>query len=413
MRWLATNIRTILLAFILAVAVWISAVTAADPDEIRSPIAVPLEIVGQEPSLIITSEIPSTVAVTLRAPRSVWERISAQENSIRAILDISNLSAGEHKKDIQIQIAARPMQLVLSDPVSVSVTLERRATRALPIDLSLSGQPAVGYQAGDPQTDVTEVVISGPESLVEKVQRARILLSFSGTRESIDQALPVLALDAQNAVVDGVSVNPSSIHVTIPVSQQGGFRDVAVKVVVSGQVTAGYRLENISVFPPVITVFASDPQLVNALPGVIETETLDLQDAKETISTRLALLLPENISIVGAQTVQVTVEVSPIQTSVTLLNQPINVIGLSDGLAAQVSPQSVDVIISGPLPVLDALTPQDIIVNIDVTGLGAGTYQLTPTIEILVENVLVESILPGAVEVVLSIPGTPTPTPKP
>ncbi len=411
MRWLATNIRTILLAFILAVAVWISAVTAADPDEIRSPIAVPLEIVGQEPSLIITSEIPSTVAVTLRAPRSVWERISAQENSIRAILDISNLSAGEHKRNIQIQIAARPVQLVLADPVSVSVILERRATRALPIDLSLSGQPAVGYQAGDPQTDVTEVVISGPESLVEKVQRARILLSFSGTRESIDQALPVLALDAQNAVVDGVSINPSSIHVSIPVSQQGGFRDVAVKVVVSGQVAAGYRLENISVFPPVITVFASDPQLVNALPGVIETETLDLQDAKETISTRLALLLPESISIVGAQTVQVTVEVSPIQTSVTLLNQPINVIGLSDGLAAQVSPQSVDVIISGPLPVLDALTPQDIIVNIDVTGLAAGTYQLTPTIEILVENVLVESILPGTVEVVLSVPGTGTPSP--
>jgi YbbR domain-containing protein len=221
----------------------------------------------------------------------------------------------------------------------------------------------------------------------------------------------VLALDAQNAVVEGVTVNPQSVHVTIPVSQQGGFRDVAVKVVVSGQVAAGYRLENISVFPPVITVFASDPQLVNALPGVIETETLNLQDAKEAISTRLALLLPENISIVGAQTVQVTVEVSPIQTSVTLLNQPINVTGLGNGLAAQVSPQTVDVIISGPLPVLDALTPQDIVVNIDVTGLEAGTYQLTPTIEILVENVLVESILPGAVEVVLSIPGTGTPSP--
>lgn len=411
MRWLATNIRTILLAFILAVAVWISAVTAADPDEIRSPIEVPLEIVGQDPSLVITSEIPATVKVTLRAPRSVWDRLTAQENSIRAILDISTLSAGEHKKDIQIQIAARPMQLVLSDPASVPLTLERLATRALPIDLSLSGQPAVGYQAGDPQTDATEVVISGPESLVEQVQRARILLSFSGTRESIDQALPVLALDAQNAVVEGVTVNPQSVHVTIPVSQQGGFRDVAVKVVVSGQVAAGYRLENISVFPPVITVFASDPQLVNALPGVIETKTLNLQDAKEAISTRLALLLPENISIVGAQTVQVTVEVSPIQTSVTLLNQPINVIGLGDGLAAQVSPQTVDVIISGPLPVLDALTPQDIIINIDVTGLEAGTYQLTPTIKILVENVLVESILPGAVEVVLSIPGTGTPSP--
>ncbi len=411
MRWIATNIRTILLAFILAVAVWISAVTAADPDEIRAPLAVPLEIIGQDSSLVITNEIPSTIEVTLRAPRSVWEQLTTQENPVRAILDISNLSAGEHAQDIQIQIAVRPTQLVLSNPSSVSVTLERLAARSLPVDLSLSGQPAVGYQAGDPEIDAELVVISGPESLVNQVERARILLSFSGTRESIDQAVAVLALDAQNATVEGVTVNPETIHVTIPVSQQGGFRDVAVKVVVSGQVAAGYRLENISVFPPVITVFASDPALVNALPGVIETQPLDLQDAQENISTRLALTLPKNISIVGAQTVQVTVGVSPIQTSVTLLNQTINAIGLSEGLMAHASPQTVDVIISGPLPVLDALTPQDITVNIDLTGLAAGTYQLTPTIEILVENVLVESILPGTIEVVISIPGTPTPKP--
>jgi YbbR domain-containing protein len=411
MRWLASNIRTIILALALAVAVWISAVTAADPDEIRSPIAVPLEIIGQNPSLIITSELPSTVEVTLRAPRSVWEQITAQENSIRAVLDISNLEAGEHTADIAIQIAVRPTQLVLSNPASVSLTLERLAARTLPVDLSLSGQPAVGYQAGDPEIDAETVVISGPESLVEQVERARILMSFASTRESIDQAVPVLPLDSQNGLVEGVTVSPETIHLTIPVSQQGGFRDVAVKVVVSGQVAAGYRLENISVFPPVITVFASDPELVNALPGVIETEALDLQDAKENISTRLALTLPENISIVGAQTVQVTVGVSPIQTSVTLLNQPINVTGLGEGLAAHASPQTVDVIISGPLPVLDALTPQDITVNIDVTGLEAGTYQLSPAIEILIENVLVESILPGTIEVVISVPSTGTPSP--
>jgi YbbR domain-containing protein len=411
MRWLAANLRTIVLAFILAVAVWISAVTAADPDEIRAPIAVPLEIIGQDPSLVITNEIPASIEITLRAPRSVWEQLTTQENPVRAILDISNLSAGEHTKDIQIQIAVRPTQLVLANPSSVSVNLERLASHTLLVDLSLSGQPAIGYQAGDPEVDAKEVVVSGPESLIQQVERARLFIDVNGVRESIDEAIPVQILNAQNGTVAGVTANPAAIHVTIPVSQEGGFRDVAVKVVVSGQVAAGYRLENISVFPPVITVFASDPALVNALPGVIETQPLDLQDVQENISTRLALTLPENISIVGAQTVQVTVGVSPIQTSVTLLNQTINVIGLRAGLTAQASPQTVDVIISGPLPVLDALTPQDITVNIDVTMLEAGTYQLTPTIEILVENVLVESILPGTIEVVISVPGTGTPRP--
>jgi YbbR domain-containing protein len=411
MRWLASNVRTLLLALILGVSVWVSAVTAADPNEVRSPLAVPIEIVGQDPSLIITNEIPPIVEVTLRAPRSVWEQLTAQENPVRAVLDLSNLSAGEHTVDLQIQISDRPTQIVLANPPSLTVQLERLATQTLPVDLSLSGQPAVGYQAGDAVIDPVEIIISGPESLVDQASRARVRVSLDGVREGVDQAVSVQVLDSKNGILDGLTLNPDTLHVTIPVSQQGGFRDVAVKVIVSGQVAAGYRLENISVFPPVITVFASDPDLVNSLPGVVETQPLDLQDAHEDISTRLALTLPPNITIVGPQSVQVQVGISPIQTSLTLSNQAINVTGLTEGLVAHISPQTVDVIISGPLPVLDALTPQDIIVTVDVTGLAAGTYQLTPTVEVLVDTVIVESILPGTIEVVISVPGTGTPGP--
>jgi hypothetical protein len=80
---------------------------------------------------------------------------------------------------------------------------------------------------------------------------------------------------------------------------------------------AGYRLENISVFPPVITVFSTDPALVNALPGVVETQPLDLQDAREDIP-RVFPWTCRKHNLVGAQTVQVQVSISPIQTSLTL-----------------------------------------------------------------------------------------------
>ena len=94
MRWFAVNIRTLLLALVLGFAVWMSAVTAADPDETRTPLTVPLEIIGQDPSLIITNDIPASVEVSLRAPRSIWEQLTTQENAVRAIIDLSTLSAG-------------------------------------------------------------------------------------------------------------------------------------------------------------------------------------------------------------------------------------------------------------------------------------------------------------------------------
>ena len=414
MRWFAKNIRTFLLALVLAISVWISAVTSDDPDEIRTyPNTIPLEIIGQDTSLIVTNDLPASVEVTLRAPRSIWEQLTAQENSVQATLDLSGLSSGEHSVDIQIRVALRPYQIVLANPSTVSVDLEPLSSHTLPIVLSLTGQPATGYQAGEAILDQTEILISGPDSIVEQVARARVVVSLEGARETIDQSIGVQIVDAKNSPLSGLTVAPSSVHVSVPISQQGGFRDVAVKVLVEGQVADGYRLENISVFPPIITVFSTDPSLVSAVPGVVETEILDLQDANENISTRLALTLPENVTVVGANTVQVTVGVSPIQTSLTLLNQRINIIGLPDGLAAQVLPQTIDVIISGPLPVLEALSLQDVVVNVIVTDLQPGIHQLIPKVQVFVSNVLVESILPGTVEVILFIPNTPTPTATP
>ncbi len=411
MRWLATNIRTFLLAFILGVSVWLSAVTGADPDEVGPfPNPVPLEVIGQDPSLVLTSAIPSTVEVTLRAPHSVWEQLTAQENSVTSTLDISGLSAGEHTQTVQVQIGARPVQIVLQTPETVTFTLEPLKTQTLTVDLAMTGQPAVGFQAGDPIVEPTLIAISGPESIVNQAARARVVVNLDGTRETIDAAFDIQVLDDKNTVLNGITINPESAQVTIPLSPQSGYRDLAVRVLIQGQVAGGYRLENISVFPPVITVFAPDPELVNALPAVVDTQPLDIQNAKANISTRLALTLPETITIVGTKTVEVEVDITPIQTSLTL-NLPINVIGLPDGFDEDLSPEFVDVIISGPVPVLDALAPQDIRVTVDVTGLDLGTHQLEPQVEVFVEDVLEGSILPSTVEVVLSVRPTPTPIP--
>jgi YbbR domain-containing protein len=79
---------------------------------------------------------------------------------------------------------------------------------------------------------------------------------------------------------------------------------------------------------------------------------------------------------------------------------------------AEVSPLTVDVIISGPLPLLDQLTQADLRVTLDLSGLTRGTYQLIPTIELRIAEIRVESILPGSVEVRIVDAPSPTPTPR-
>jgi YbbR domain-containing protein len=414
LRWLGKNFRTFLWALAMAVAVWIAAVTSADPDEARLfPNPIPIEIVGQDPGLVINTDIPKEVDVTLRAPRSVWEQLNTNSQNVRAVLDLSGLSAGEHSINLQIQVDARPVRIVSAGPSSITFTLEPLITRRLNVELSIKGQPAVGYQAGESKLEPEQVVISGAQSQVQKVMRARVVTNLDGLRESLDQPYKVELVDENNQAVNSLTVTPENIQLIIPISQQGGYRDMAVKVIVRGQVASGYRLSNISVFPPVITVFATDPQIVNALPGVVETQPLDLQKASDDITTRLDLNLPAGVSVVGEQTVFIQAGISPIESSLTLSGEIVEVVGLPTNWNAQVSPATIDVIVSGPLPLLDTLTRQDVRVTIDVTGLAEGAHQLEPKVEILISDVVVESILPGTVEVVLASKTAPTPTPNP
>ncbi len=416
LRWFVENYRTFLWALALAVAVWISSVTSADPDQTRtleSP--VPVEIIGQSSNLIFSDSIPKEVEITLRAPDSVWKVIDADSKAVRVILDVSGLSTGSHTVDLQVQIDARPVQIVSVAPKTVDFTLEPLITKSIAVDLNILGEVSVGYQVGESKLEPGSVLVAGAQSQVEKVSRANIAVDLDNQREGIDQTFKVELLDADGEKVEGVSVTPETIHVTLPVSQQGGYRDVAVKVTTLGRVATGYRLTDISVFPPVVTIYSADPALVNSLPGVLETQPLDLQNVQEDIATRVKLSLPPGVTVIGEQTVLVQAGVSPIESSVTISSERIEIVGLDSELNVQVSPTSVDIILSGPLPLLETLTRQSIRVTVDLTGLSAGTYQLSPIVEVLVANVVVESILPNTIEVVLTPleSGTPVPTPTP
>ena len=182
---LTSNIRTFLLALVLGTAVWVSAVSSADPNEARSyPKPVPIEIIGQDPSLVLTNEVPTNMNVTIRAPRSVWDSLNSQDNVVRAILDLSGLGAGQHIVAVKVQVAMRLTQIVRQDPRTVSVDLQSLTTKTLPLTLALNGQPAAGYQAGDATLASREATITGPTSLVKQAMRARAKLVSANARQA-------------------------------------------------------------------------------------------------------------------------------------------------------------------------------------------------------------------------------------
>jgi YbbR domain-containing protein len=410
-RWLATNLRTFFLAFALALAVWVIAVTASNPDETQTyPTPIPIEFIGQDPGLIMTGEdVPQKVDVTLRASHSIWQSLLSGESSIHAVVDLTGLGSGTHAATVQLQIGARPVRIISVNPASFDVSLEAQVSRSMAIHLMLSGQPATGYQAGEPTLDPAGVTVSGTKSIVSQIDHVQAALDLTNTRQNISETIPLQAVDKDGNTISGAAILPDTVKVSLSVVQQGGYRDLAVKVMTVGNPASGYSLTSVSAFPPIVTVYSANSSTIDAMPGYVETSPLDLSGATQDIQERLGITLPPGVTLIGEQTVVVTVGIASIQSSRTISYSPVEMVGQAKGLSAHLSPQTVDVILSGPLPVLDSLLFSDVHVQVDLTGLAPGTYQLTPKVSINKQNVIVESILPGTVEVVITGMGTPTP----
>ena len=161
-----------------------------------------------------------------------------------------------------------------------------------------------------------------------------------------------------------------------------------------------------------MVVFSSDPQLVNDLPGYVETLPVDLTGAVDDIDSYVAITLPEGVTMVGDQFVLVQVSIAAIEGSLNM-SIPVIPVGLLPIQAALISPESVDVILSGPVPILDAMTPEDVRVVVDVSDLELGIYQIEPQVEVLSDRVIVESVVPSTVEIEIIVAPTPTPTSTP
>ena len=410
LRWLAKNFGTLLTAFILAVIVWVSAVVASDPNEehvLVRPVAI--EIIGQDPNLQIMGQMPSSVSLVLRAPSTVWTQLNNDPQSVTAKVDLSNLGPGEHTVPVQVQITPHLVRLISQDPEQMTVLLDSIISQVFPVTLVVSGNPPVGYQAQTPSLNPAVVQVTGAESLVSQVKQARINLDITNANQTITRDIIPQLLDADGRVVNGLTIKPESVSVTQPIVLLGGYRYVIVRAVTIGQVATGYRVTNIFATPIGVVAFSSNPELVNNLPGYIETQPIDLTGKEDDFETLVDLNLPEGITVVGDSKVLVQVSIAMVESSLAI-SLPVELIGLAPGLTATVNPVVVNVILSGPVPILNTLGPTDVRVVVDLAGYEVGTYQFTPQVNILPDRVQLSSILPAMVEVTITIAPTPTQT---
>ncbi len=407
LRWLWSNLGLILLSFALSTLIWATAVEQENPTvEQAFPSAIPVSLTNVPEGMIAYGQTDARVSVVLRAPQSVWKALRPED--IRASVSLSGLKPGTHALPVQVQVGLGPVQVRRVEPSTLLVYLENVARAEVPVRVRLEGNPPLGYIARPPETDVLTVTVSGPESLVAQVVEAQAVVSVEGRRADVDGEFDLKPYDAQGKEVPYITLTPSRIAIHVAVEQLSGFRDLAVTARLTGQVAPGYRISGITVDPPVVTVYGA-PEVISQIPGYLGTAPLDLENTRESLEVRLPLVAPEGVSLLMKEpVVTVRVTVVPIEGSMTV-RRPVEIQGLAPDLTATVAPEEVEVILNGPLPVLEELKPEDVRVLVDLFGLNPGRYSLEPQVVVTPQGVVVGAVLPATVQVEIAPPITPTP----
>ena len=406
-RQLWNNLSSIILALLLAVAVWVAATLQNDPFDVRKFAAVPVTSLNQPEGSVFFEGDPAWVTIDARAQQSVLDLLKASD--FVAVMDLSTVEPGVLTSvPVSVTSTVDAVRIESYEPKEQTVLLEAMDSISMPVDIEIVGQVATGYYAST-RTSVmpTEVTVYGPEPYLQGVTSVNGLLNVEGANDDIVEQVPITPRNADGQLVTGVEWNPEQVEVRISVLRRVGYKpEVRVVPDVRGEPAAGYRRGSVAVAPSMLTL-AGPPQVLNDLPGFVRTEPITISGMTAVLTERVPLSMPTNIVAVGVNYVTVTVSILPVLSS-RAMTSTVEIQGLRQEWTATISPEVVDVILVGPDTLLSDLKPDDIQVFVNLFDLGLGVHRVEPIV-LYPEDVELESVIPDVVEVVIRVEATPAP----
>lgn len=259
------------------------------------------------------SGLPETVVLSLTGPESVIvQTLSANDFDI-VTEDLNQLGPGRHTIQIKAENLSDELTYQIT-PSRVNVTIEEKVSVESAVEVLFnSSNVDEEYIAGTPILSHDTVIITGPESTVERIDRIYVRVTPSETPLTSDVSMnTVVQVEDANGNKLNVTVDPQEISVEIPVLPYE--KVVPLKVVQKGTPVAGKKYDLSIIGETEVTLTGNRNALADVDEMVIEA---DISGIKSNTVLDIPIPLPVPSASVNPEAIQVNVEVSNTTTEST------------------------------------------------------------------------------------------------
>jgi YbbR domain-containing protein len=385
----------------LATLLYAGFVLSRDSLEVQGPI----QIIPNLPEDATLLENPPPVnRVRYVAPADV-SRLTPDD--FRAEIDLRNVT---HGQPVQVPVSVRSLVggVIPTEwsPRAVVVTVDSVVTRDVNVEI-VTTVPA-NVQTGTLTVDPPVVKVRGAQSLVQRVARVTSTVAVEPSSLDIDRTVDVAAVDASGATIAPLDIEPGSVHVRLPVLTNDASKGLPVRPVVTGGPGQGYRVAGIDLQPSIVSVLGDADDLKSLVAA--DTQPIQLNGDTKTVTREVALALPQNVTAVDVDRVEVTIRIEPV-TEARTFTAGVALLNAAGDRVYSLSTPQVLLTLFGSVADLDRLASGPVIAQLDVAGLNPGEH-LLPVKPVVPTGVSVADMSPPSVTVTIGVPPPATPSPS-
>lgn len=401
-RKITDNIPLKIMSVAVAVVLWLIVVNIDNPIGTNYYTINDVELINKEyvessdtiGKMCMPEQNQDSIKIAITASKKIRDKIKVTD--ISAVADLQQaVSLDTNPVMVPITVTCSVPGVSSNDikvtPQNLSVNLDERETQEFVVNVSRGDtKPGKDYEVGSLTANPEKVRITGPKTLVNKIDKVNATIELDGNTQDFTQDVNLTIIDKNQEALSDSEMNSLRIENNAKVVVTARLWKIRQGVGISasyvGTPADGYEVGSVKTVPDTISVAGSTEGLESLAENnnviTIPADSIDISGESKDVEKKISLnnLLPDNVKLTSdsSEDVWVTVNILPVGSKeFDIPTKNIEVKNKPDDLQVTFETAQIELRIKSDTKNMDDLdAKKDIKLSIDLDGKKEGNYEV-------------------------------------